>query len=1047
MFSPGRISKTLLLVNLVGISACAAEIKFNRDVRPILSDRCFSCHGPDKPARKAKLRLDDPVAAIAPREDNEYAIFPGKADESLVVKRIFSTDPDEIMPPPESHLTLSEAEKKILRDWISQGAKYESHWAFIPLADSVAVPEVKNRKWPRNEIDRFVLTRLEKEKLKPSNESDRMRWLRRVTYDLNGLPPKPAEIDAFVADKSSAAYENVVDRLLKSPRYGERMATPWMDAARYADSYGYQSDLLSPTWPFRDWVVNAFNRNLPYDQFLTEQLAGDLLPNATREQRLATAFNRLHRQTNEGGSVEEEWRLEYVADRVQTFGSVFLGLTLECSRCHDHKFDPVSQRDYYSFSAFFNSIDESGTYNGTAHVPTPSLLLPTPDQEAAMEATANELAAERTSYDEAIRASEASFQEWLRSANLTSNIPGLVAHYTFDNVETNQFVNEANPTNKSGFGGNSLASGKSGQAIRFTGDDIFKVGGVMPSISAADQYSVAFWLQVPSDLTNTVVFQCTEGTDTGFHGTEFTLKEGRLLFVIKRFWPGNAIAIQTTEKIARADWVHVAASYDGSAQAEGMRIYLNGKPAAIEIVRNSLKKDPQNRENSFNFGAQFRSSGLKGGAIDELKIFNRPLAPVEVAQVFDGHSLQDAIDQKKSDALREYYLAAVSESVANARASRMQAVKKYFNARNGVQETSVMEELPAPRNAYLLARGAYDAPKNENSRVARSVPSFLPKFPDGASKDRLGLARWVTQPNHPLTARVAVNRFWMMLFGRGLVATPENLGLQGAPPTHPELLDWLARDFIKSGWDTKALLKKIVLSATYRQDSALRRELNERDPENLLLARGPSYRLPAEMVRDTALAASGLLDEKVGGPPVSPYMPGDLWRESNSMSPAYRRSVGTDLYRRSVYTVWKRTAPMPNMSAFDAPSREVCLIKRSATGTPQQAFVLLNDQQFVEASRVLAEKLLKDAGADPESQIRFAFRRFTARDPQPKEIKLLKELIEEQRKIFEAEPDRAAKLIEVGAKKRDPSLNAIDLAAATSLTQAIMNLDATIWKR
>jgi hypothetical protein len=432
--------------------------------------------------------------------------------------------------------------------------------------------------------------------------------------------------------------------------------------------------------------------------------------------------------------------------------------------------------------------------------------------------------------------------------------------------------------------------------------------------------------------------------------------------------------------------------------------------------------------------------------LDDLRIFSRPLAPIEVAQLYDGHSLRDAIQTANAEQLRPYYLAAISGPMAQARESRALAVKNFYEARNPVQETSVMEETPTPRPAFLLARGRYDAPKTDATRVTRATPAFLPPFPTGAPRNRLGLAQWLTQPGHPLTARVAVNRYWQLLFGRGLVATPENFGAQGAAPTHPQLLDWLARDFINSGWNTKDLLKKIVLSATYRQDSVLRPELREKDPENLLLARGPSQRLPAEMIRDTALAASGLLDDRPGGPPVSPYMPGDLWRESNDMSPAYHQSVGVDLHRRSLYTVWKRTAPMPDMAAFDAPSREVCLLKRNPTGTPQQAFVLLNDTQFVEAARALAEKTLK-AGAALQPRIDFAFRQFTGRIPDVKETKLLTQLWQEETEEFTKEPDRAARLISVGDSKPDPSLNPIDLAAATEVAQAILSLDATIWKR
>jgi hypothetical protein len=1062
-------------------SAEASQVQFNRDIRPILADRCFKCHGPDQGGRKAKLRLDRAEDAYAERKDKGHAIVPGHPELSLVCQRIFSADPEEMMPPSTSHLALTPAEMGMIRQWIAEGAVYQPHWAFLPLPDEVPAPSVRNRNWPRNEIDQFILVRLEAENLTPSAEAAKPRWLRRVTYDLTGLPPTPEEVSVFVADKSAGAYDLVVDRLLASPRFGERMAVPWLDAARYADSYGYQSDQLCPTWPYRDWVVKAFNRNLPYDQFLVEQLAGDLLPNPTREQRLATAFNRLHRQTNEGGSIEEEWRNEYVSDRVHTFSTTCLALTFECARCHDHKFDPILQRDHYGLSAFFNSIDEYGLYNDSVHVPTPSLLLPDRDQEAAMTATEQTLLLKTKRLAQVIVEAEPAFQDWLRSnvlgqasrlqtipltpgpnemskppsstggtpAPVPDEVPGLLAHFDFDALtNADRLPNSVEPTNSStSIGGNTLVAGKAGQALQFTGDDEVTFPQRLGSFQPWEQYSVVFWLHLPAGLTNAVIFHRTEGTDVGFHGTELSLDDGRLFFVIKRFWPGNAIAVRSTSTLPAAEWIQVGVTYDGSGSAKGMALFLNGKTAKCEIMRDHLVKSPQNGGTGLSFGARFRSFGLKGAQLDELSIYKRALAPVEILGLFDGHALNDAIASRDADALRPYYLTAFDAPVARAQDERSAALRSYFDARNPIQETSVMEETREARPTYLLARGRYDAPKTDAQRVGRSTPAALPPFPTNVPTNRLGLARWLTDPRHPLTARVAVNRFWQTLFNRGIVATPENFGLQGAQPTHPELLDWLARDFVNSGWNVRATLKKIVLSATYRQDSAVRPDLREKDPENLLLARCPSQRLPAEMIRDTALAASGLLQEELGGPPVSPYMPGDLWRESNSMSPAYKQSVGTSLYRRSLYTVWKRTAPMPNLAAFDAPSREVCVVKRSNTGTPQQSFVLLNDTQFVEAARVLAEKTLREGGRSPNERVRFAFRRLTAREPDPQELTLLCELLEEQKKLFAQEPDRVAKLLAVGDRKADPSLDPIELAAATTMAQVILNLDATVWKR
>jgi len=1030
--------------------AADEPLGFNRDIRPILSDRCFKCHGPDKASRKGGLRLDVPEGAYAEREkSHEHAVVPGKPQESLLCKKIFATDPADAMPPPNSNLTLNAQEKERLRRWIAEGAKYLPHWAFVPLPEKVAVPAVKNKHWPRNEIDNFILARLESGGLKPSKEADKLRWLRRVSYDLTGLPPTPEEAHAFQADQSSDAWEKVVDRLLASPHFGQRMAVPWLDAARYADSYGYQSDQLCPTWPYRDWVVAAFNRNLPYSEFIEEQLAGDLMAGADDSTRLATAFNRLHRQTNEGGSIEEEWRMEYVSDRIATFSTAFLGLTFECTHCHDHKFDPLTQKDYYSLGAFFNSIDEYGLYNDTEHVPTPSMLVATAEQKKAMTATANALQEKKANLTRAGGEAEPAFQQWLAGTNLAAEIPGLVGWFKLDALTTNNtFANAVNVANFSGgLGGNKLAPGKSGQAVQFDGDDELSFAGTGVSTSAWTPYTVLFWLYLPQSLTNGVICHRESGTDAGFHGVELSLDDGRLMFVIKRFWPGNALAVRSLETVPNQQWVQIGMSYDGSATAEGMKLFVNGRQTASEILRNRLYKSPGDAGDGLSFGALFRATGLKDGRLDDLRIYTRALAPLEVQQLFDGHALADALAARDPARLRPYYLAAISPIESAARTERSDAVKNYFQARDSVEEVSVMEELPKPRPAYILARGRYDAPKTEDRRVGRATPAVLPPFPAGSPKDRLGLAQWLLEPNHPLTSRVAVNRFWQMLFGRGIVATTENFGVQGTPPSHPELLDWLARDFVQSNWDVKAMLKKIVLSATYRQDSKLRPDLLEKDPENVLLARGPSQRLPAEMVRDTALAAGGLLDDAPGGPPVSPYSPGDLWRESNDMSPAYHQSVGTALYRRSLYTVWKRTAPMPDMTEFDAPSREVCVVKRSATSTPQQAFVLLNDTQFVEAARVLAEKAMREGGTNTEDRIAFAFWHLAARPPGPKELEALTELWQEQRDIFTKEPDRARQLLAVGDHAHDANLDAADLAATTIVTQAILNLDATVWKR
>jgi mono/diheme cytochrome c family protein len=1038
---------TLLLAALTVMAASQtkrpAPVMFNRDIRPILSENCFACHGPDQNKRMAGLRLDVRSEAV-----KRGTIVPGKPEQSRLITRVFAKQPQLRMPPPSTHRALTPAQRSLLRQWIAEGAKYEKHWSFVPVPAQVALPNVKNAAWVRNPIDRFVLARLEQERLKPSPPASRADWLRRVTFDLTGLPPAPAEIAAFLEDRSPQAYEKVVDRLLASPRYGERMAQPWLDVARYADSYGYQSDQLSPTWPYRDWTVRAFNSNLPYDQFITWQLAGDLLPSPTREQRLATAFNRLHRMTGEGGSVAEEWRIEGVSDRVHTFGMAFLGLTLECARCHDHKYDPISQRDYYALSAFFNSIDEYGLYDRADIVPTPTLLLPTPEQEKALSVARETLAAREREYAKTRAERETAFREWLASPTPLSH-PDMIGRFDFERFDGATLPNLVPGEKRNGARLDEvpLVEGRSGKAARLDGENNVNFPE-LGRFTRHTPFTIAFWMRDPRLIEEPlVVFQACSGTDVGPHGYDLMMEKGVLTARLFRHWPGNAIAVRTRESVPKDAWTHVAVTYDGSSRVAGLKIYLNGRLADSEMLRDHMVKGIG--QHTLIFGQRFRDRGFKGGLIDELNIYARDLSAVEVAQVYDGRSLALALaqPQKNEAALREYYFSAL-DSPTRESAQKLAAARAQVIAQEDAQfEIAVMEEMSQPRPTFVLARGQYDAPKTAANRVYRHTPAAILSFPEGLRRDRLGLAQWLTLPDNPLTARVAVNRLWALFWGRGLVETAEDFGIQGRLPSHPELLDWLAREFMRSGWNVKSLIRQIVLSNAYRQASAVRPDLRERDPNNILLARGPSHRLKAEMIRDAALFASGLLEERPGGPPVSPYQPGDLWRESNTMSPAYRQSVGTDLYRRSLYTVWKRTAPMPNMMAFDAVTREVCVARRQTTNTPLQALVLLNDTQFIEAARVLAERALKEGGKSDRERIRFMFLRLASREPTTKESHLLTSLCEQQRAMFIKEPERAAKLIRIGERKPDPALPPIETATAAVLAQTILNLDAAVWKR
>jgi hypothetical protein len=1037
-----------------------ATLSFNRDIRPILTENCFSCHGPDRAQRAANLRLDNRTDALT-----RGVIVPGRPDKSPLVQRVEGAGGKPIMPPVSSHKKLTLAQKSLLRRWVEQGAAYEAHWSLVPLPRKVAVPVVKDAAWCRTPIDRFVLARLEQARLRPSKPAGRAEWLRRVTFDITGLPPTPAEIDSFLNDKSATAYETVVDRLLASPRYGERMATPWLDVARYADSYGYQSDQLCPTWPYRDWVVNAFNSNLRYDQFLTDQLAGDLLPNATRDQRLATAFNRIHRMTNEGGSVAEEWRMEGVADRIRTFGTAFMGLTLECARCHDHKYDPITQKDFYAFSSFFNNIDEYGLYDRADIVPAPSLLLPTPEQERRMESATRAATAAEQNYNDSRKSHETAFRDWLNQIELRAErgqvikylstesgkqiIPDISGQFKFAGFEATTVKNLAPNATQHGVRQDEvpIVDAPFGKAISLDGENNVNFPH-LGRFTRHTPFTIAFRMKDPGLSEGpAVVFQACDGTDVGPHGYDLTIDQGRLSARLFRHWPGNGIGVRTLKAVAKNTWVHVAVTYDGSSRASGLHLYLDGKPAATEVLRDHMVKGIG--QHTLVFGQRFRDRGFKGGQIGDLTIATRDITAIEAAQLADGHALMDAIKAQKrhEPELREYYLSAIDPEVREAAARLAEARAAAWAAEDPQMEVAVMQEMAQPRPAYVLSRGRYDAPKTETNRVGRTTPSSLPPFRTGAPANRLGLAQWLTQPDHPLTARVAVNRIWSLFFGKGLVETVEDFGIQGRPPTHPELLDWMARDFISSGWNVKALVKQIALSSVYRQASAIRPDLRDRDPQNNLLARGPSHRLSAEAIRDMALAASGLLDERMSGPPVSPYQPGDLWRESNTMSPAYRQSVGGDLYRRSLYTVWKRTAPMPNMIAFDVGSREVCTARRQQTNTPLQALVLLNDPQFVEAARAIGARALKEGGTDAAARARWTFRLLATREPTASETAQLAGLYSEQLEHFQSEPASAGKLIQIGSSKPDPALRPAELAAATVLAQAVLNSDAVVWER
>ena len=1023
-------------------------VNFSRDILPLLSDKCFKCHGPDSSGRMAGMRLDNSEGAFASR-GGKFPIVPKRPDHSMVVTRINRTD--DPMPPKDSGKSLTKADIALITRWIYEGAKYSKLWSFEPLAATIPVPKVTGD-WAHDDLDKFVSAKLTEAKLGPSQPASRLRWLRRVSYDLTGLPPTEADINSFQNDTKPGSFERVVDRLLASTHFGERVAVDWLDAARYSDSYGYQSDLLMPTWPYRDWVIKAFNDNLPYDQFLTDQIAGDLIPNGTRDQKLATAFNRLHRQSNEGGSIADEYKTTYASDRVETYGTAVLGLTVGCAKCHDHKFDPISQKDYYQLFAYFNNINEYGLLLSTEIVPTPSLLLPTSEQEAQLaKLKAADLAAKQNLAKAKVESADR-YTAWIATKATKALIPGLIGKFSFDS-----FSGETTPNQVPGdafaakLGPVKTMVGHYGNFVILDGDN----GIVVRKLPAKERYEPFTWIFQVIDPRTTkapiVLLHRSGGTDVGFCGFDLILENGYLTARVMRHWPGNAVAIRTKAPFAKGEVTTIGWSWDGSGRASGLKLYLNSKPTITTVVVDNLWKrinaygDLAGSGGDWAFGQRFRELGFKGGSLGNLRFANRPLSDLEVAQLSDGSSLTDALTSP-NDALRDYYISAIDPDVAKLEKAMQSAQRDLANFEEGIYEISVMEEANPPIPAYILARGAYDAPKTDANRVTRGTPHALPVMTLSGQNNRMALAKWTVQPNHPLTSRVAVNRAWQMLFGNGLVESSENFGTQGSRPTNPELLDFLSRRFVNTGWNFKQLVRSIVLSSTYRQDSARTAISVKLDPDNRLFSRGPSLRLPAEMVRDTVLFASGLMNAKIGGPPVNPYQPAGIWQEFNTMSPGFVQSKGADLYRRSLYSTWKRTTPVPSMMTFDATSREACTIRRPSTNTPLQALVLLNDVQFVEAGRALAESVLRISASDSE-RIKTMFRRLASHEPDAKELSILTQVLTEQRAAFAKTPEEAKKFVKVGESRADEKLNPVDVAAFAMTAQTAINSDSVIWKR
>ena len=1002
------VRSLLVLTALPAAVFSAPKIDYDRDVRPILSDKCYACHGPDEKQRKAKLRLDTRAGAAA-------VLDVKKPGESELIKRLVTTDQMEHMPPAITGKTVTPAQVEILRQWVAEGAEFQGHWAFI--APKRPAPPTAGDGWAINPIDRFTAARMAKENVKPAAAAEKTTLIRRVTLDLTGLPPTLKEIDDFLADKSPDAYGKVVDRLMGSVRYGERMALDWLDAARYADTNGYHIDNGRDMTRWREWVIDAFFKNKPYDQFTVEQIAGDLLPNATLDQKIASGFNRNHMTNFEGGAIPEEYRTAYIVDRVNTTSTVWLGLTYACCQCHDHKFDPLSQREFYQFYAFFNNVPENGL-DGNKGNSVPLLKVPSKTQDAKIAVWKKEIAdleAKSAAPDAEVTAAQAAWEKNPGTAKTTWK------PLTLDKLK-----------------------GKNGTTFTTTADGISVAGGPNP---AQEVYTVtvkptaattAFRLEVLPDETLP-----TKGPGRSSNGnfvmtgfkvnvgpTPVKLRSASADFSQKE----GAYDVKNLLQPAGAGWaIHPQVGQAHHAILELAEAIPAGKEVTVQLQFNSMFASHQ--------FSRFR------------------LHATDSATPHDGNPLPAAIDAllkidpakrtpAQTQALTAHYRQHVSPTTRKITAQIADLKKTIAMEEAATQDAMVMQEMPTPRDTHILMRGEYD---KKGAKVTAGTPAVLPPLPKDAPNNRLGLAKWLVSPENPLTARVTVNRYWQLFFGMGLVKSTEDFGTQGEYPSHPELLDWLAVEFREGGWDLRKLVKLIVTSATYRQSSAVTPELFGKDPENRLLARGPRFRLQAEFLRDQALAISGLLNGEVGGKSVSPYQPAGLWEElmsradgANWTAQTYTQSHGKDLYRRTMYTFWKRTCPPPTLAALDAPDRETCVVRRSRTNTPLQALVMMNDPTYVEAARKFAERMLAEGGAGDADRVAFGFRLATGRPIQDREAAVLAKALARQKQRFQNDEKAAVKLLSVGESPRTDKVPATELAAWAMLANALLNLDEVL---
>ena len=1064
----------------------AERVDFSRDIRPILADKCFACHGPDAPNNLSPLRFDSEAHALADLGDGRRAIVRGNPEQSELVRRITAQETSVRMPPAYSGRQLTQQEIERLTEWIAQGAPWKQHWAFTQPVRRPA-PPVRNEGWVRNAIDSFVLASLEREGWQPSPEADRTTLIRRVTLDLTGLPPTPKEVDDFLADSGPNAYEKVVDLLLASPGYGERLALHWLDAARYADTNGYQIDGEREMWRWRDWVIGAFNRNLPFDQFVIEQLAGDLLPNPSMEQRIATGFNRNHRGNAEDGLVPEEFAVEYVVDRVDTVSTVFLGLTMGCARCHNHKFDPFTQKEYYQLFAYFNSVPEDGRFSNFGNA-APWILAPTREQQQELQRLEGEMASAQRRlgdllgeaapmqrrWEQALSGSPA--RHWFPADDLLVHQPfnqdaGLVVNEDSDSKEpeepSDEEAKEERETAPAGFqnGSPRYAASPLGQAVVFDGNLVFDAGDVASFDyrdrlhDFKDRFSISAWFYPESENSGAIVTRMRDniteqenGLPKG-RGFGVFFINGKVHFNLVGVWADDSFRVETQDTLPVKQWHHVVAMFDSLQPHEKVQLYVDGKRQELKINNGRLFRQFSVGGGRLLIGGGGGPEWRFQGLIDEVRVYNTLLEPEEAVVLACAEPISwiagisaSARSAGQRLKLRNAFLEEAAPVAAQQEWTKLRALQQEkFRLETALPTVMVMQELPEPRSAHLLRRGSYDAP---GEKVERGVPAVLPPMPRDAPKNRLGLARWLVSGENPLTARVTANRLWQMLFGVGLVKTPGDFGVQGELPSHPELLDWLAMEFQENGWNVKGLLKTMVTSATYRQSSRSTPGQLQRDPDNRLLVRGPRLRLPAEMIRDQALFISGLLVEEIGGPSVKPYQPEGLLNDMVfSNMTEYAQEEGEDLWRRSLYTYWKRTVMPPAMQVFDASSREYCQVRETRTNTPLQALNLMNDVTYVESARMLAQRMLREGGATPEERLGFGFRLAAGRVPDEGERQVLLSSLETQLVYFQSHPEAATGLLAVGERRSDPRLEAEELAACAVVGSLILNLDEVITKQ